>query len=126
MGDDGGNDVFFTPTGSAGGRLYEAMHTVWDNAIGRDTSDANVTRLAKQFEAAYVPESPVTTDPRKWLDEGFVLSVKAAYTFGLATGSKEMPREMPENYEANARSVAAVQIAKAGLRMAAILNALFN
>jgi hypothetical protein len=126
MGDEGGNNVFLIPSGATGGRLYQALHSVWDGAIGQDSSDANVTMLAKQLVASYVPEAPEIMDPAKWLDEGFVLSVKSVYTFGLATGTKEMPLEMPEKYEANARSVASVQIAKAGLRMAAILNSLFN
>ncbi len=126
-GDEGGNEVFFLPASvGRGGRLYRTMHSIWDGAAGTDTSDANITKLAGEFVAAYWPDPNEPLEPARWVDEGFILSVRSAYTFGLGTGTKEMPLEMPDKYEANVRKVAQAQIARAGLRMAAILNGLFN
>ena len=93
-------------------------------------SDAYITRTAAEISAEYAaefgskPKTPV--DPRKWVAEGVKLAKQHVYTFGLATGSKEMPLQLPEKYEVNARRVARKRIAEAGLRMAAVLNARFR
>jgi hypothetical protein len=129
-GDQGGNLVYVLPVGvSSGSRLYETLHAVWDNAAGRDLSDAYVTRAAAEITAEYltmlVTNQKIQKDPRKWVEEGFKLSKTAVYTFGPATGTQEMPLNLPEKYESNVRRVGRIQIAAAGFRLAAVLNEIF-
>jgi hypothetical protein len=127
MGDQGGNLVFIAVEGvPPGGRLYKTLHAVWDDLAGSDQSDAYVTRTAAEISAEYTaafgPNPKTPKDPRKWVEEGFKLAKSVVYTFGLATGTKEMPFKLPGKYEENARRVARLRIAEAGLRMAAVLN----
>jgi len=76
--------------------------------------------------AAFGPNPKTPKDPKKWIAEGFKLAKSQVYTFGLDTGTKEMPLKLPNKYEENARRVARRQIAEAGLRMAAVLNEKFR
>ena len=46
----------------------------------------------------------------------------AVVPFGLETGSREHPLDLPASYVENARRVAQAQIALAGYRLAAVLN----
>lgn len=131
MGDQGGNLVFVTAEGvRPGGRLYRTLHAVWDNLAGFDLSDAYVTRMAGEISAEYMaafgPNPKTPKDPKKWVAEGFKLARSAVYTFGLGTGTEEMPLKLPAKYEENARRVARRQIVEAGLRMAAVLNDKFR
>ena len=131
MGDQGGNLVFVAAEGvRPGGRLFQTLHAVWDNLAGSDLSDAYVTRMAGEISAEYMaafgPNPKTPKDPKKWIAEGFKLAKSQVYTFGLDTGTKEMPLKLPNKYEENARRVARRQIAEAGLRMAAVLNEKFR
>ncbi len=130
-GDQGGNLVYVLPTGvSSGRRLYQTLHAVWDDAGGRDLSDANLTRTAAEITTEYltmlVTNPKVQKGPTKWVEEGFKLSKSAVYTFGPVTGTQEMPLRLPEKYESNVRRVGRIQIAAAGFRLAAVLNDLFQ
>jgi len=127
MGDQGGNLVYIVPEGvPSGGRLYRTLHAVWDDLAGFDQSDAYVTRTAAEISAEYgaslEPNSKSIKDPKKWIEQGFKLAKSVVYTFGPATGTKEMPLKLPAKYEEKARRVARRQIAEAGFRMAAVLN----
>jgi hypothetical protein len=131
MGDQGGNLVFIAPEGvPSGGRLYRTLHAVWDDLAGSDLSDAYVTRTAAEISAEYAtamgPNPKTPKDPKRWVEEGLKLAKSVVYTFGLATGTKEMPLKLPEKYEENARRIARREIAEAGLRMAAVLNEKFR
>lgn len=117
-GDQGGNLVFVTP-----GRN---LHSVWDGSAGTEASDASVGKLAVEITAEFVKangEHPrLSKDPKKWIDEGFDLAKREVYTFGDETGSPDHPVALPEGYLAHARIIARVQVAKAGFRLAAVLN----
>jgi hypothetical protein len=113
-GDDGGNLVFVTP-----GRN---LHGLWDDAAGRDTSDAYVTKYATDTMAEYPAPSKTETNPKKWIAEGDRVAITQVYTFGLETGSRDHPIALPESYVENARRVAREQIAASGYRLAAVLN----
>jgi len=131
MGDEGGNNVYFLPAGvEPNRRLYRTLHSLWDEAGGTDQSDANVTRTAAEITEEYshiYGKSPrLQKDPRQWVREGTRLARKSVYTFGLVTGSKEHPMPLPEGYLSEARRIARMQLAAAGLRMAAMLNALLR
>jgi hypothetical protein len=115
-GDAGGNGVILT-----GERRN--LHALWDDAPGNDTSDAYVTKYAADAAAAHPKPKHVEKNPKKWIEEGFVLDKTEVYTFGLETGSREHPLTLPAPYYENAKRVAQTQIALAGYRLAAILNA---
>jgi hypothetical protein len=118
-GDQGGNLVFVTP-----GRN---LHSFWDGLAGADTSEEFVNRFATGATAELVrakgPNPRLSRDPKRWIDEAFALAQHDVYTFGPASGSRENPITLPENYEAEARQIARVQLAKSGFRLAAVLNA---
>jgi hypothetical protein len=117
-GDDGGNLVFVTP-----GRN---LHSVWDDSPGRDTSDAYVSKYATDTMAQYPAPAKNETNPKKWIAEGYQVARTEVYTFGLETGSRDHPITLPESYLENSKRVARAQIAKAGYRLAAVLNDRFK
>ena len=118
-GDQGGNLVYVMP-----GRN---LHALWDGLAGSDTTDAYVNRYAAEITAEFLQENGrrprLSKDPKKWVDQGFDLAEREVYTFGPETGSREHPLPLPPGYEENARRIARIQLAKAGLRLAAVLNA---
>ena len=122
-GDQGGNQVFVKPSATNPGTN---LHALWDDAVGTDVSEAYVNRYAAEITAEFVKavgEHPhLSKDPKRWVDEGFELAKHDVYTFGNETGSRDHPLEMPAGYEANAVRVSRIQIAKAGFRLAEILN----
>lgn len=117
-GDQGGNLVFVTP-----GRN---LHALWDDLAGSETTDAYVNRYAAEITAEFVKgngQHPrLSRDPKRWVEEGFDLAKREVYTFGPETGSREHPLPLPPGYEDNSRRIARIQLAKAGLRLAAALN----
>jgi hypothetical protein len=118
-GDQGGNLVYVTP-----GRN---LHALWDDLAGSDTTDAYVNRYAAEITTEFLKgngqQPRLSRDPKRWVEEGFDLAKREVYTFGPETGSREHPLSLPAGYEENARRVARVQLAKAGFRLAAALNA---
>jgi hypothetical protein len=113
-GDQGGNLVIL------GARLN--LHSLWDDAAGRDTSDAYVTQYAGKVTAEHPAPEHIEKNPKKWIRESFRLDQTQVYTFGLETGSKDHPLQLPEGYVENAKRVSRDQIAEAGYRLAAVLN----
>lgn len=117
-GDQGGNLVFVMP-----GRN---LHSLWDGLAGTDASDANVDRLSTEMMGEFMAargNQRVSVDPRRWIDEGFALAKQDVYTFGDNNGTADHPIVLPAGYTAHARQIARVQLAKAGLRLAEVLNA---
>jgi hypothetical protein len=118
-GDQGGNLVFVTP-----GRN---LHSFWDDLAGTDTTDAYVNRYATAITAEFLngngQQPHLSRDPKRWVDEGFELAKREVYNFGPESGSREHPVPLPPGYEANARRIGRIQLAKAGFRLAAALNA---
>lgn len=113
-GDAGGNRVFVMP-----GRN---LHSLWDDAAGRDTSDAYVSKYEAEAIAAHPAPAKIEKNPKKWIEQGYQLSRAEVYTFGLESGSRERPIILPDSYVENAKKIAQAQIAIAGYRLAAVLN----
>lgn len=118
-GDQGGNLVFVMP-----GRT---LHGFWDGLAGNDTGDAYVNRFATGVAAELIqakgPHPRLSRDPKQWIQEGLALAQQDVYTFGIASGSRENPIMLAPDYESKSRQIARVQLAKAGFRLAAVLNA---
>jgi len=116
-GDAGGNLVFIVP-----GRT---LHSLWDDALGTDSSDEYVIRYAAKATAAH-PEGNAAEAPKIWAGESFKLDLSNVYTFGPETGSREHPIALPNGYVDNVTSVSEQRIAVAGYRLAAVLNDLLR
>ncbi len=114
-GDAGGNTVFLTGN-------ERNLHSLWDDAAGRDIRNDYVSKYAADAMAAHPAPKHPEKNPKKWVEEGFVLSKTQVYTFGLETGSREHPITLPREYYENAARVAQAQVAVAGYRLAAVLN----
>jgi hypothetical protein len=116
------------PNGDAGGNfVYIAgpdrnLHSLWDGAAGRDTSDAYITKYIAEAVAEHPAPRHPQKKPEKWIEEGFKIAVSEVYTFGLETGTRDHPITLPPGYEANAAKIAQQRIAIAGYRLAAVLN----
>ena len=115
------------PKGDAGGNgviLGERrnLHSLWDGAAGNDNSDAYVTKYAADAAAAHPASKKQEKNPKKWIEEGYVVAKAEVYTFGNEAGSREHPLELPASYTENAQRVAQARIALAGYRLAAVLN----
>jgi S1/P1 nuclease len=117
-GDAGGNFVYIAPNTN--------LHAVWDNLPGTDISDAYIASYASAVAADFPAPHQLSSNPRRWLEESFALVKSDVYTFGLETGSKELPLTLPADYKQKAQKIARVRIALAGYRLAAILNTRFR
>ena len=113
-GDAGGNLVFIAPQTN--------LHSIWDGAAGRDSSDEFISKTAAEIVAMHPAPKHLLKDPKIWVDEGLLYCVREVYTFGIDNGTREKPITLPAGYEANAKRVAYERIALAGYRLAAILN----
>ena len=102
------------------------LHSYWDSAVvealGTDpetlgeTLRARITPAEKtQWEAG---------DPASWAMETFEVARTAAYTVGSPSGcdSDTAPITLPAGYAATARAAAAIQLERAGVRLALVLN----
>jgi hypothetical protein len=114
------------PKGDAGGNFVyigtRNLHSLWDGAAGNDTSETYAVKYIADATSAHPKKGRMEKKPEKWIAEGFRLAVSDVYTFGLETGTREHPLQMPDGYEARAAQVAQQRIAIAGYRLAAILN----
>ena len=119
--DKGGNCVLL----SLGGPRTVNLHSYWDTAVvqslGEDPQAAARTLLAR-----ITPGNKAAWEkgaPQAWAMEGFDIARNVAYTIGSKPGcSPGSPLSLPPGYENTARDTAAVQLEKAGVRLAAILN----
>ena len=120
--DRGGNCVHV----SLGGVRTTNLHSFWDTtvvqALGEDsraiaaTLQAEVTPSERQAWAA--------GDARAWALDSYAVARSAAYTLGTpgGCGQETAPVSLPAAYQATALTAAKVQLQKAGVRLASVLN----
>jgi len=118
-GDAGGNFVFF-----AGGKT---LHLIWDAAgdalsYEAGVNDPEALRYEQEVTTEYPEPQRLSLNPKDWIDESYALDKSDVYTFGLETGSREEPLQLPMGYEENARKISRRRIAMAGYRLAGVLN----
>jgi S1/P1 Nuclease len=120
--DKGGNCVLV----SLGGPRAVKLHGYWDTGVlqslGEDpqaAAEALVGRITPQNKAAWEKGGPQT-----WALEGFDIAKNVVYTIGSKPGCTRdpSPLSLPPGYDQTARDTAAVQLEKAGVRLAAVLN----
>jgi hypothetical protein len=112
--DQGGNRVFVLPRGN--------LHAVWDDACGRDLSNAYLTKFAAEAVAENPAPKRIEKNPKKWIEESARIAIKDVYTFGNENGTREHPIRLPAGYVEAARKVSKERVAEAGYRLAAVLN----
>jgi hypothetical protein len=120
--DKGGNCVLL----SLGGPRTVNLHSYWDTGVvqslGEDPQAAAQTLLAR-----ITPENKGVWEkgtPQSWAMEGFDIARNVAYTIGSRPGCTRgsAPVSLPPGYDNTARDTAAVQLEKAGVRLARVLN----
>ena len=120
--DRGGNCVLV----SLGGPRTVNLHSYWDTtvveALGRNPAD-----VARQLRARVTPAQEAawqSGDPKSWAMESYEVSRVSVYRLGSKPGCDRDAAAvtLPTAYAENAQAVAAQQLQRAGVRLAAILN----
>jgi hypothetical protein len=120
--DKGGNCVLL----NLGGPRQVNLHSYWDTVVVRDLGE-NPETLAGTLAGRITPEERAAWekgDSKSWAQEGFDIAKAKVYTVGSKPGCfpDSSPVSLPAGYEEMAREVVTVQLQKAGVRLAAILN----
>ncbi len=118
--DKGGNAVVVM-VGAKKTNLHAVWATAVVNAIGTDPPVIAAHRLAH-----VTPEEDAgwsTGTPEEWVNEGFQIAKTTIYPQFPGTGGTPAPILLPDSYPASVGPIVAMQLTKAGLRLAAVLNA---
>ncbi|WP_211443151.1 S1/P1 nuclease [Collimonas humicola] len=117
--DRGGNDETVSATGIAAGKLHAYWDTAFVNKLGTDQNKVASALIAKITKAQIAQWQQQT--PRDWSLEAFDLARTDAYG-KLPTPGSTGKYKLPASYVSNATSVVALQLSRAGVRLAKILN----
>jgi hypothetical protein len=142
------SDVY--PNGDQGGNAIHVrtlthpdikLHTLWDDIEGEAGPDYHADpdevrkladRIEKEHPLSEFGEQLKVTDPKDWALESFRVAKSAVYMDRKIVGAtaqqaKADPNSipaLPDNYEADGRKTADVQVAVAGYRLAEVLKGL--
>ena len=117
--DRGGNDKIAAAPGTAPGSLHHYWDTVFVARLG-----ANETEIAQRLIAGITPSERAkwsSGTPTDWAMESFAVAKSHAYGL-LPAASAAKHYELPAAYVADATTVTAQQLSKAGVRLAYVLN----
>ncbi len=122
--DRGGNCVLI----SLGGTRTVNLHSYWDTAVVEAALGKDAEAAAATLRARITPAERTqwrSNDPATWANEAFQVARSTAYTIGSPPGcqSDVAPIALPDGYAAKAEAAASLQLEKAGVRLAAVLNA---
>ena len=120
--DKGGNCVLL----SLGGPRQVNLHGYWDTVVVRELGD-DPQAVADMLARRITPEDKAAWekgDPSAWALEGFDIARTKVYTVGSKPGCApdRSPVSLPPRYDEMAREVVGIQLQKAGVRLAAVLN----
>lgn len=120
--DRGGNCVPL----SLGGTRTVNLHSYWDT-VAVEAIDADPNRLAATLAAQITPADRKAWekgDAKSWAMESFALAKSTVYTLGSKPGcaSDAAPLPLPAGYDQAAQAAVALQLKKAGVRLALELN----
>ena len=120
--DRGGNCIGLSP--SPDGRSSN-LHAWWDTGVV-ETLGASAPDIAARLEAQISPDQAkawASGEPRAWAMESFQIARRDVYALPTRpTCGQHGSVALSAAYQATARRDAAVQLEKAGIRMAALLN----
>lgn len=120
--DKGGNCVLL----SFGGLRVINLHSYWDTVAVSGLGDDPQT-VATMLAGRVTPADKAAWekgDPQSWALEGFDIAKTKIYTIGSSPGCAidPSPRGLTAGYQEMARQVVSIQLEKAGVRLAAVLN----
>jgi len=120
--DKGGNCVLL----NLGGPRQVNLHSYWDTVVVQSLGD-DPRAVAATLARRITPDNKVAWekgDSQSWALEGFDIARTEVYTLGSRPGctSDRSPISLPPDYDEAARETAAIQLEKAGVRLAAVLN----
>ncbi len=120
--DRGGNCVLV----SAGGTRNVNLHAWWDTVVVGELG-ADPVALAASLRARITPAQAAqwrTGEAGTWAQEAFGVARTTVYKIGSQPGCNRdvAPIPLPAGYDAAARTAAALQLERAGVRLAALLN----
>jgi hypothetical protein len=123
--DAGGNSLlvkFLDRTGT------HNLHSVWDNDIlGENMQESDPEEYGDEIQAKITAQQKAdweSSDPVKWANEGHKLAIDFAYD-GIPMNPPQ-PFPLDDTYVNNAKPVVESQIQKAGVRLAKLLNQIFQ
>jgi hypothetical protein len=125
--DRGGNDVRVTALRGEDGRATN-LHSVWDTGLinlSTETEAARAARLLADLQGH--PPAPML-DVVRWVEDGHALALSVAYQYpGFSPdGPPAAPVTLDPAYREAAIATIDRQLALAGARLAALLNALLG
>ena len=120
--DRGGNCVRV----ALGGPRTTNLHSYWDTAVVQALG-SDPQAVAASLEAQIIPADRKTWqagDPRTWAKEAFGVAQNVAYTIGSQPGCNPDAAliTLPNGYTQKAQAAAALQLKRAGVRLALELN----
>lgn len=120
--DKGGNCVLL----NLGGPRQVNLHSYWDTVVVRELGDEPQT-LAATLASRITPADEAAWekgDSKSWARESFDVARTKVYTIGSKPGCAPDPSpvSLPPGYDQAARDIVALQLEKAGVRLAAVLN----
>jgi S1/P1 Nuclease len=105
---------------------YASLHRLWDtDMIEADDPDAD--HLARRLDASITPAEVQewgSSGPVLWANESHALAVGAYALLGTPVAEAEIT--VPESYVAAERPVIELQLERAGIRLAHVLNAVLD
>jgi len=120
--DRGGNCV---PLALGGPRTVN-LHSYWDT-VAVEAIEPDAVKLAASLSAQITPANRKAWergDTKAWAMESFAVAKSTVYTFGSKPGcaSDTAPLPLPAGYDQTAQAAVALQLKKAGVRLALELN----
>jgi hypothetical protein len=121
--DRGGNCVSV----ALGGPRTINLHSYWDTAVV-EALGSDPAALAQKLAGTIAPGQARAWgqgDAKAWAQESYVVGRDVTYSLHSAPGCDRdrAPVSLPADYAAAAQTAAALQIQKAGIRLATVLNA---
>lgn len=121
--DRGGNEVRVILNGDR-----TNLHHVWDTSVVEALGDDSAT-VAVRLSAAITPaERSAWTrgTPVSWANQSWAIAKQDIYADLPGSGGTDAPIVLPPDYARKKSPIAAEQLERAGVRLAAILNAVFK
>jgi len=120
--DRGGNCL----RAALGGARTTNLHSYWDTAVV-SAPGSDPRALAAKLRARITPAQAAgwrRGTPASWAMETFGVAKSVAYWPGARPGCdpEAGPVSLPDGYQARAEAAAAIQLERAGVRLAAVLN----
>ncbi len=132
-GDRGGNAVPILPLTAEEGKGPANLHAFWDAAYRYDAlegkiAERRVTAEQALAKRAAIPSSaPASQHPwRQWAYETHTIACASGWPKEWLAGSKKTPLQLTPEFIHAAHEIALQQIARAGERLAALLNELLG